>query len=240
MHGAKFTDDDFRYLSGILIETGSETTTSYLQSLVLALVAHPEAQKKAHEEIDRVVGEHRMPTLNDLENMPYIRALILEVSRQTFILPPFNGKPFRLDSSIPAGCTSSHTPLCTGFGAGMSTILYQDGLLSVAKYKGQLIPKGATIFINACELMKFITAFPAHRNFTGGIFHDPGKLVPPSFGLPTDPQISDLYDDPETFIPDRYLLSENGTKPGVDGTDLRPNFPFGAGRVSTSNFHFII
>ncbi|KAJ7916802.1 cytochrome P450 [Mycena leptocephala] len=143
------------YLSGILIETGSETTTSYLQSLVLALVAHPEAQKKAHEEIDR-----------------------------------------------------------------MSTILYQDGLLSVAKYKGQLIPKGATIFINAW-----------------GIFHDPGKLVPPSFRLPTDPQISDLYDDPETFIPDRYLLSENGTKPGVDGTDLRPNFPFGAGRRICPGIH---
>jgi hypothetical protein len=70
----------FSYLSGVIIETGSETTTSYLQSLVLALVAYPDAQKKAHEEIDRVVGEHRMPTLNDLKHMPYIRAIILEVS----------------------------------------------------------------------------------------------------------------------------------------------------------------
>ncbi|KAJ7236779.1 hypothetical protein C8J57DRAFT_1247531 [Mycena rebaudengoi] len=42
---------------------------------------------------------------------------------------------------------------------------------------------------------------------TGGIFHDP-----------------EIYDDPENFIPDRYLLTENGTKPGVDGSDLRPNF----------------
>jgi hypothetical protein len=46
---------------------------------VLVLVAYPDAQKKAHEEIDRVVGEHRMPTLEDLEYMPYIRAMILEV-----------------------------------------------------------------------------------------------------------------------------------------------------------------
>jgi hypothetical protein len=45
-------------------------------------------------------------------------------------------------------------------------------------------------------------------------------------------RISDLYDDPENFIPDRYLLTENGTKPGVDGSDLRPTFTFGAGRVS--------
>lgn len=64
----------------MLIETGSETTSAYLQSLVLALVAYPGAQKKAQEEIDRVVGDHRMPTLDDLEHMPYIRAVILEVS----------------------------------------------------------------------------------------------------------------------------------------------------------------
>jgi hypothetical protein len=45
----------------------------------LALIAYPETQRKAQEEVDRVVGEHRMPTLNDLEEMPYIRAMILEV-----------------------------------------------------------------------------------------------------------------------------------------------------------------
>lgn len=44
------------------------------------MVAHPEVQQRAHEEMDRVVGEHRMPTLEDLEHMPYIRAMILEVS----------------------------------------------------------------------------------------------------------------------------------------------------------------
>jgi hypothetical protein len=41
-----------------------------------------------------------------------------------------------------------------------------------------------------------------------------------------------LFDNPEEFIPERYLLSENGTKPGVDGSDLKPTFPFGFGRVS--------
>jgi hypothetical protein len=33
-------------------------------------------------------------------------------------------------------------------------------------------------------------------------------------------------------MPERYLLSENGTKPGVDGSDLKPTFFFGFGRVS--------
>jgi hypothetical protein len=44
--------------------------------------------------------------------------------------------------------------------------------------------------------------------------------------------VQELYDDPESFIPDRYLLTKNGTKPEVDGSDLRPNLGFGVGRVS--------
>ncbi|KAJ7866859.1 cytochrome P450 [Mycena olivaceomarginata] len=61
------------------LEDAADTTSSYIQSLLLALVAHPQAQKKAHEEIDPIVGEHRMPTLEDLEQMPYFRAIISEV-----------------------------------------------------------------------------------------------------------------------------------------------------------------
>jgi cytochrome P450 len=48
--------------------------------------------------------------------------------------------------------------------------------------------------------------------------------------------VTALYDDPENFLPERYLLTENGTKPGVDGGDLRSTFPFGFGRVSSPTF----
>jgi hypothetical protein len=61
-----------RYLGGALMDAGSETTASYLQSLILTMVTYPEAQKRAHEEMDRIVGQHRMPTLDDLEHLPYI------------------------------------------------------------------------------------------------------------------------------------------------------------------------
>ncbi|KAF4605478.1 hypothetical protein EYR40_004262 [Pleurotus pulmonarius] len=46
-----------------------------------------------------------------------------------------------------------------------------------------------------------------------GIYHDP-----------------ELFDDPESFIPERYLLSEFGTKPGAQTEGLRDNLHFGAGR----------
>jgi hypothetical protein len=56
----------------------------------MALIAYPEAQKKAQDEIDRVVGEHRMPTLNDLDHMPYIRGMILEVGSFLQLLDIFS------------------------------------------------------------------------------------------------------------------------------------------------------
>lgn len=68
------------YLGGVLIEGGSDTTSSFVQTLVLALTKYPEVQEKAREEIDRVVGRERTPTLEDIESLPYCRSIILEVS----------------------------------------------------------------------------------------------------------------------------------------------------------------
>jgi len=42
---------------------------------------YPDAQSKAFEEIDRVIGHDRLPTLADLENLPYIEALWKETLR---------------------------------------------------------------------------------------------------------------------------------------------------------------
>jgi cytochrome P450 len=67
-----------RYLGGMLIEGGSDTTSFFIQSLVLALVAFPEVTRKAQEEIDHVVGPHRLPTTEDFEHLPYIRAIVQE------------------------------------------------------------------------------------------------------------------------------------------------------------------
>ena len=58
-----------------------------MQTLILGLTAFPESQKKAHEELDRVVGPDRMPVFQDLENLPYIQAIINEVHRFRPIAP---------------------------------------------------------------------------------------------------------------------------------------------------------
>ncbi|KAF8754705.1 cytochrome P450 [Rhizoctonia solani] len=69
------------YLGGVMIEGGSDTTSSWVQSLILALAAFPEAQKKAQDEIDKVVGADRLPTPDDFSELPYIQAVIKEVHR---------------------------------------------------------------------------------------------------------------------------------------------------------------
>ena len=45
------------------------------------MVMHPEVQRKAQEEIDRVVGNDRLPTFADQSSLPYVDALVKEVFR---------------------------------------------------------------------------------------------------------------------------------------------------------------
>lgn len=47
-----------------MFEAGTETTTQTLQFAVLDLIRYPEIQKKAREELDRVLGQ-RPATLDD-------------------------------------------------------------------------------------------------------------------------------------------------------------------------------
>ena len=76
-----FSDDQAGYISGTLLEAGSDTTSSTLYGFVQAMVCFPDAQKKAQEEIDRVVGPDRLPTMDDEPNLQYIRGMVKETLR---------------------------------------------------------------------------------------------------------------------------------------------------------------
>lgn len=51
------------------------------------MTLYPEVQHKAREEIDRVVGDGRLPTVNDRANLPYIEAVLKEVFRWHPVAP---------------------------------------------------------------------------------------------------------------------------------------------------------
>ncbi|KAK6199107.1 hypothetical protein LQW54_010089 [Pestalotiopsis sp. IQ-011] len=69
------------YTCGGLIEAGSETTATTINNWTLAMALNPEAMRKAQEEIDHVVGPDRLPTWEDEQNLPYVRAMIKETLR---------------------------------------------------------------------------------------------------------------------------------------------------------------
>jgi hypothetical protein len=57
------------------------------------MVLFPEIQRKAQDEIDEVVGKHRLPTFEDRRNLPYIAALQKEIFRWHVIGPMGNILP---------------------------------------------------------------------------------------------------------------------------------------------------
>ncbi|XP_017755180.1 PREDICTED: methyl farnesoate epoxidase [Eufriesea mexicana] len=64
-----------------LFMAGSETTSKALSFCFLYLVLFPNIQKKAHEEIDKVIGPNKFPTLEDRTRMTYMNAVVLESLR---------------------------------------------------------------------------------------------------------------------------------------------------------------
>lgn len=76
-----FDDDQAAYISGTLLEAGSDTTSSTLYAFIQAMVLYPEVQKRAQEIIDRVIGDKRLPTMDDEQDLQYIRQIMKEALR---------------------------------------------------------------------------------------------------------------------------------------------------------------
>ncbi|KAF9002175.1 cytochrome P450, partial [Cyathus striatus] len=62
-------------------------TDSALLHFMLDMVLFPEVQRKAQQEIDRVVGKNRLPELGDRSSLPYVEAVMQEVLRWNTVAP---------------------------------------------------------------------------------------------------------------------------------------------------------
>jgi hypothetical protein len=83
--GSWYPFSDFSSFANILasamIEAGSETTSSSLNSCMKYLAANPDVQRRAHEELASVIGNSHSPTFGDEISLPYIRAIVKEILR---------------------------------------------------------------------------------------------------------------------------------------------------------------
>ncbi|CAL1703205.1 unnamed protein product [Somion occarium] len=76
-----------RYSLGGAFGAGVETSTSTLECFFYAMLTHPDVQKKAQAELDRVVGPSRLPITSDLPNLPYVEAILKELLRWRPVTP---------------------------------------------------------------------------------------------------------------------------------------------------------
>ncbi|XP_022902146.1 probable cytochrome P450 303a1 [Onthophagus taurus] len=76
-----YTEQQLLALCIDLFMAGSETTTKSFGFGFMYLLLNPDVQRKAQAEIDAVVGRHRLPTMQDRPNMPYLEGVVLESIR---------------------------------------------------------------------------------------------------------------------------------------------------------------
>ena len=65
---------------------GQETTSNTLSWLCIYVINQPEIQKKMHEELDRVIGNDRLITLEDKNDLNYVNAVVAETQRYCNLL----------------------------------------------------------------------------------------------------------------------------------------------------------
>ncbi|KAF9508857.1 hypothetical protein BS47DRAFT_1397467 [Hydnum rufescens UP504] len=75
------------WLSASMYAGGADTTSTMLHAFVLAMLLYPEVQRKAQDEIERVVGSDRLPGMHDRDSLPYVENLIKELVRWWLVSP---------------------------------------------------------------------------------------------------------------------------------------------------------
>lgn len=113
-----FDDEQAAYISGTLLEAGSDTASNMLFEFVQAPVLSPKVQQKAQKEFDNMVGHERMPNMDDEPKMQYIRGCVKEILRWM---------PKALVGSIPHALTQDdeYMGYCLPKGAGVASNIIQ-------------------------------------------------------------------------------------------------------------------
>ncbi|CAE6440662.1 unnamed protein product [Rhizoctonia solani] len=80
-------EDRIKWAIGSLYAGAIETTTSTILIFMLAMIHNPDIQAKAQQEVDAIVGDQRLPEMEDQDDLPYIGRVIKEVLRWRPVAP---------------------------------------------------------------------------------------------------------------------------------------------------------
>jgi cytochrome P450 len=83
----KLTKEEIRSIIWDTMAGGIDTSALSFEWLVYILTNYPDVQKKIHDELDRVVGPDRLPTLDDVDKLQYLNATICELFRFKHFAP---------------------------------------------------------------------------------------------------------------------------------------------------------
>ncbi|XP_028459099.1 cytochrome P450 1B1 [Perca flavescens] len=72
---------------GDIFGASQDTLSTALQWIIILLVKYPRVQVRLQQEVDKVVGRSRLPSIEDQLQLPYIMSFIYEVLRYTSFMP---------------------------------------------------------------------------------------------------------------------------------------------------------
>ncbi|XP_010276940.1 PREDICTED: cytochrome P450 89A2-like [Nelumbo nucifera] len=102
--GRRLTEVEMVNMCGEFLGGGSDTTSTTLQWIMANLVKHPEIQSKLCSEIEGVVGSGEEIKEEDLQKMPYLKAVVLEGLRRHppahFLLPHAVTEEIKIDGYV--------------------------------------------------------------------------------------------------------------------------------------------
>jgi cytochrome P450 len=107
-----------------------------LKTFFLLMALHPKIQRRARQEIDAVLGVGGMATHNDRSSLPYVDAMIKEITRWGPVAPLGMPDPTKLNRGYGVDGLSFLLP-------GLSHCVTRDDY-----YDGYLIPKDSRVIGN--------------------------------------------------------------------------------------------
>ncbi|KAJ7660445.1 cytochrome P450 [Mycena rosella] len=75
------------WLAATLFAAAAEAISSQMEWFLVGMILYPDVQRRAQAQLEEVVGRDRMPTLEDYDQLPYLRALVKEVFRWRTTVP---------------------------------------------------------------------------------------------------------------------------------------------------------